>query len=93
MRWIQRPSIFVYPCFLGPISASPRRESSCNPCWICGAVAIIKKQINLEASLYTLLLILSVTMFEKIPIKQALQGGQYTSDNDPEYNHLNLFDY
>ena len=27
-------------------------------------------------------------MFEKIPINQALQGGQYKSDNDPEYNHL-----
>ncbi|OAI10475.1 transposase [Methylomonas koyamae] len=56
-------------------------------------VAIIKKQLNLEASLYTLLQIFSVTLFEKIPINQALLVGQYKSDNYPEYNQLNLFDY
>lgn len=42
-------------------------------------VAIIKKQLNLEASLYTLLQIFSVTLFEKIPINQALQGGSVQS--------------
>jgi hypothetical protein len=35
-------------------------------------VAIIKKRLTLDASLYTLLQILSVTLFEKIPIDQVL---------------------
>jgi transposase len=35
-------------------------------------VSIVKKRLNLDASLYTLLQILSVTLFEKIDIKQAL---------------------
>ena len=35
-------------------------------------VAIVKKRLNLEASLYTLLQILSLTLFEKMPILQAL---------------------
>ena len=56
-------------------------------------VAIIKKQLNLEVSLYTLLQIFSVTLFEKIPINQALQGAQYNPVSTAEYNQLNLFDY
>ena len=35
-------------------------------------VAILKKRLHLEASLYTILQILSLTLFEKIPISQAL---------------------
>ena len=31
-------------------------------------VAIVKKRLDLDASLYTLLQILSVTLFEKMPI-------------------------
>lgn len=56
-------------------------------------VAIIKKQLNLEVSLYTLLQIFSVTLFEKIPINQALQGAQYNPLTTAEHNQLNLFDY
>ena len=56
-------------------------------------VAIIKKQLNLEVSLYTLLQIFSVTLFEKIPINQALQGAQYNPMSTAEHNQLNLFDY
>jgi DDE family transposase len=37
-------------------------------------VAIVKKRLTLDASLYTLLQILSVTLFEKIPVDQALAG-------------------
>jgi IS4 transposase len=37
-------------------------------------VAIVKKRLTLDASLYTLLQIPSVTLFEKIPIDQALAG-------------------
>ena len=35
-------------------------------------VAILKKRLQLEASLYTILQILSLTLFEKMPISQAL---------------------
>ncbi|MEO6975818.1 MAG: transposase, partial [Gallionella sp.] len=55
-------------------------------------VAIIKKRLNLDASLYTLLQILSVTLFEKMPIQQALQGIDDQSENTVCNNQLNLFD-
>jgi hypothetical protein len=54
-------------------------------------VAIVKKRLNLDASLYTLLQILSVTLFEKMPLQQAFPGGDYkTSEGEPR-NQLNLF--
>ena len=39
-------------------------------------VAIVKKRLDLDASLYTLLQILSVTFFEKMPTHQALAGDE-----------------
>jgi hypothetical protein len=41
-------------------------------------IAIVKKRLDLEVSLYTLLQILSVSLFEKIPIQQA---GEHASSN------------
>jgi IS4 transposase len=38
-------------------------------------VGIVKKRLNLDASLYTLLQILSVTVFEKMPLQQAFPGS------------------
>jgi hypothetical protein len=63
--------------------------------WIAIAVyvlvAIIKKRLKLERSLYTILQILSVTLFERIPILQALAQNHYqTLDREP-CNQLNLF--
>ena len=55
-------------------------------------VAIIKKRLHLDASLYTLLQILSVTLFEKMPILQALQGIDDQPENANCNNQLNLFD-
>ena len=54
-------------------------------------VAIVKKRLNLDASLYTLLQILSVTLFEKIPLQQAFPGSNSSSDNITINNQLNLF--
>ncbi len=56
-------------------------------------VAIIRKRLTLEASLYQILQILSVTLFEKAPILQALQASdsQFTSHEDP--NQLILFTF
>ena len=42
-------------------------------------VAIVKKRLNLDASLYTLLQIFSLTLFEKMPIQQAFAGSNYKS--------------
>lgn len=56
-------------------------------------VAIIKKRLNLDASLYTLLQIFSVTLFEKIPLEQALSRGQYELFDQQSNNQLNLFTY
>ena len=55
-------------------------------------VAIIKKRLNLDASLYTLLQILSVTLFERMPIQKALQGIEHSSVDLDLGNQLNLFD-
>jgi hypothetical protein len=54
-------------------------------------VAIVRKKPNLDVSLYTLLQVLSLTLFEKMPLQQAFPGDEYTSDNDRIGNQLNLF--
>lgn len=54
-------------------------------------VAIVKKELQLDASLYTLLQILSVTVFEKMPVQQAFQGNHHISENTMFCNQLNLF--
>jgi len=56
-------------------------------------VAIIKKRLKLDASLYTILQILSVTPFEKTPILRVLSQIDYTEKEDPLDNQLNLFNY
>jgi len=54
-------------------------------------VAIIKKRLNLDASLYTLLQILSVTLFEKMPLQQAFPDSGYKMIDGVPCNQLNLF--
>ena len=54
-------------------------------------VAIIKKRLNLEMSLYTFLQILSVTSFEKVPILQVLREFSDTEQLDDTCNQLELF--
>jgi hypothetical protein len=55
-------------------------------------VAIIRKRLGLDASLYQILQILSITLFEKVPILQALQASDSQSDLPDSANQLNLFD-
>jgi transposase len=55
-------------------------------------VAIVKKQLRLEASLYTLLQILSVSLFEKIPLDQALAVSRGSGIAGDPSNQLNLFE-
>ena len=56
-------------------------------------IAIIKKELQLKASLYTLLQILSVSVFEKTEISCAFQTDGYISESVPIANQLNLFDF
>jgi hypothetical protein len=54
-------------------------------------VAIVRKHLELDLSLYQILQILSVTLFEKTPILQALQPSDSPSDLLDSANQLNLF--
>ena len=54
-------------------------------------VAIVRKRLGLQASLYQILQILSVTLFEKTPILQALQLSGSRDDLDENCKQLNLF--
>jgi hypothetical protein len=56
-------------------------------------VAIIRKRLELKASLYQILQILSLTLFEKTPILQALQPSGSESDLYGSGNQLILFDF
>jgi hypothetical protein len=55
-------------------------------------VAIVRKRLGLEMSLYQILQILSVTLFEKTPILRALQASDFNSELDDSGNQLILFD-
>ena len=55
-------------------------------------VAIVKKRLNITTDLYTILQILSLTLFEKIPLIQLLTKSEHTLDNLRSRNQLNLFD-
>ena len=54
-------------------------------------VAIMKKRLNLDQSLYTILQVLSVTVFEKMPVLQALAEGSCRPEESDLRNQLNLF--
>jgi hypothetical protein len=55
-------------------------------------VAIVKKRLKIESSLYTILQILSLTLFEKIPLDQLLNNMELQMQEPENYNQLNLFD-
>ena len=56
-------------------------------------VAIVRKRLGLEASLYQILQILSLTLFEKVPILQALQPPVSQNESGEDPNQLILFDF
>jgi transposase len=55
-------------------------------------VAIVRKQLGVEARLYQILQMLSLTLFEKTPILRALQRFDSQDDLPCPCNQLNLFD-
>lgn len=54
-------------------------------------VAIVKKRLALPASLYTILQLVSVTAFEKIPMDQLLSSSQTPKQSHDADSQLNLF--
>ena len=55
-------------------------------------VAILKKRLHLNRSLYTILQILSVTLFEKTPILQAFSPPPYRLPEPEPFSQLTLFE-
>jgi hypothetical protein len=55
-------------------------------------VAILKKQLRLPYSLYTILQVLSVSVFERTPLYQLFTRTNYKAENLMSCNQLNLFD-
>ena len=56
-------------------------------------VAIVRKRLSLDASLYQILQILSLTLFEKTPILQALQASDSQEELPASDNQLILFEF
>ena len=56
-------------------------------------IAIVKKELQLDASLYTCLQLLSVSVFEKTQLSCALQADAPQFDTPDPANQLNLFDF
>ena len=56
-------------------------------------IAIVKKELQIDASLYTLLQILSVSVFEKTQLQHAFAGSGYIPEQAGLDNQLNLFDF
>ena len=63
--------------------------------WIAVAVyvlvAIVRKRMQIEESLYTILQVLSLTLFEKMPLYQAFALGNYKTEITNSDNQLKLF--
>ena len=56
-------------------------------------VAIVRKRLGLGMSLYQILQILSVTLFEKVPILQALESSDFQDNLVADRNQLILFNF
>ena len=55
-------------------------------------VAIVKKELKVQRSLYEILQVLSLTLFEKTPLLQAIQAEIDASEQVADHNQLKLFD-
>ncbi len=55
-------------------------------------IAIIKKRLELKTDLYTILQVLSLTLFKKSPLEQIFTEGDSIVQHDNNPNQMNLFD-
>jgi hypothetical protein len=68
---------------------------SCLDQYLCMAFAQLSYRESLrdiDASLYTILQVLSLTVFEKTPLLQMLSEAERTDKNHPQHKQLNLFE-
>lgn len=56
-------------------------------------VAIARKRLHIDASLHTMLQVLSVSLFEKTPMKQAFHASALSLNDDETANQLRLLDF
>ena len=56
-------------------------------------VAILRKRLRLEVSFYQILQILSLTLFEKMPIMRALEATDSQNELGGDVNQLILFEF
>lgn len=56
-------------------------------------VAIVKKELKLERSMSEILQILSLSLFEKTPLFEALSGKNAPKTQEPSHNPLSLWDF
>ena len=87
-RWIKQH--LRIKAFYGT-SQNAVRTQICIAIAVYVLVAIVKKRLNLERSLHSILQILSVSLFEKMPILEALSQPVCENMNDPSPNQLILF--
>jgi hypothetical protein len=52
----------------------------------------VKKELGVQRSLYEILQVLSLTLFEKTPLLQAIQAETDASEQVADHNQLKLFD-
>ena len=76
--------------FLGTSENAVKTQIWCAVCTYV-LIAIVKKKLQLDASLYTLLQILSVSVFEKSQLSSALRPDLDTPEMPLDANQLNLF--
>lgn len=56
-------------------------------------VAIVKKELKIERSMGEILQILSISLFENVPVLQAFSHNPLTMENSTAHNQLSLFDF
>ena len=56
-------------------------------------VAIARKTLGVDASLYTFLQVVGLTAFERVPILQVFERSNSQDDLLPDPNQLNLFHF
>jgi len=78
--------------FLGTSENAVKTQIWCAVCTYV-LIAIVKKKLQLDASLYTLLQILSVSVFEKSQLSSALRPDFDAPETLPDANQLNLFTF
>ena len=79
--WTVPPSISVFRFFHGLATIS-----------IYVLLGIVRKQLGLELNLYPMSQILSLTLFEKMPLLQAFSHINCQNELDLSCNQLDLFD-